>query len=88
MPKGVRIAHDAARLASEAIQGDYPSAVIGALCPPHVPVAGSTAMRIRPRILLAILEHHIRRNTELRDRIGMVFLLTFFAFCIAALVLS
>jgi len=45
-------------------------------------------MQIRPRSLLADLDRYLRRNPELRGRVGIAFLLGFFAFCIAALVLS
>lgn len=45
-------------------------------------------MQIRPRTFLADLDRYLRRNPEVRSRLGIVFLLGFFAFCIAALVLS
>jgi len=45
-------------------------------------------MQLRPRSLLADLDRYLRRHPELRSLIGIAFLLGFFAFCIAALVLS
>jgi|GEM_PF-6153766 len=45
-------------------------------------------MQLRPRTLLADVDRYLRRHPELRSLIGIAFLLGFFAFCIAALVLS
>ena len=45
-------------------------------------------MQIRPRTFIADIDRYLRRNPELRSNIGIAFLLGFFAFCIAAFVLS
>jgi len=45
-------------------------------------------MQIRPKTLISDLDRCLRHHPELRSNIGIAFLLGFFAFCIAALVLS
>jgi len=45
-------------------------------------------MQIRPKNFISDLDGYLRRHPELRSKIGIGFLLGFFAFCIAALVLS
>jgi hypothetical protein len=45
-------------------------------------------MQIRPKTLIADLDRYLRCHPELRNNIGIAFLLGFFAFCVAAFVLS
>jgi len=45
-------------------------------------------MHLRPKYFLSDLDRYLRDHPELRSNLGIAFLLGFFAFCIAALVLS
>jgi hypothetical protein len=52
--------------------------------PPRTPAA----IQIRPRTFITDRDRSLRRHPALRSNLGIAFLLTFLAFCIAALALS